>query len=264
MILNVLMGKKGTVKRGEKTGPGKEMSVLEHLGELRSRLLFSLFALIIGTIVVFSFYDHIYRFFFIPFLKLRVMSFPGNEKLFINTLFEGFTTKLKLSVIVGAILSSPVHLYNILAFTFPGLRPVEKKVFILSLLSSFVLIVGSVYYSYFKIIPIAIQFLTSRGFVPRDIGLLLNYQKNVLYVLQFIIITLVIFQLPIVLEITMIFGLIKRRRIVRASRFVIVGIFVLSALLTPPDFISQVAIALPLILLFFITIGIAKIFSFGE
>ena len=122
----------------------------------------------------------------------------------------------------------------------------------------------SAYYAYYQIIPISIAFLTNTGFIPERVGLLLNYQKNIFYVFRFMLVTLILFQLPIILEVLMVVSLVKRRTLMRTSRFFVVGIFVLSALMTPPDFISQVSVALPLILLFFLTILIAKIFHFGE
>ena len=76
--------------------------------------------------------------------------------------------------------------------------------------------------------------------------------------------TIVLFQTPIVLELLMIMNILKRKTLLRASKYVIVGFFVLSAALTPPDFISQLSLALPLVGLFFLSILIAKIFRFGD
>jgi sec-independent protein translocase protein TatC len=83
-------------------------------------------------------------------------------------------------------------------------------------------------------------------------------------IFQFLLITIIIFQLPIILEILMIMNLLGRRALLRASRFIVIGIFVLAAIVTPPDFISQVSLALPLVGLFFLTILIARIFNFGK
>jgi sec-independent protein translocase protein TatC len=241
-----------------------EMGVLEHLRELRRRIIVSLLFLLVAAAAAYVFYRRIYLFFLAPFANLPPLSFPGVEKLFVGSLLEGFSTRLRLSIVAGIVLSSPVHLYNLIAFVFPGLRPREKRVFLVSLIVSLVLVVGAVYYSYYEIIPLVIRFLSGELFVPREVGLLLDYQRNFFYLLQFMLISLAVFQLPLLLEIAMIFGLLKRRRLLRASRYVIVGIFAMAAVLTPPDFVSQLAIALPLILLYFLTIGIAKLFSFGE
>jgi sec-independent protein translocase protein TatC len=245
-----------------KRNPSKEMPLLGHLRELRFRLIVSIAAALAGAIVAFIFYEAIVAVLFRPFRLLNRSS--GEELLFVNTIFEGFLIKLKVALISGVILSFPVHLYNIIGFVFPGLQRREKKVILVSLISSFVLIAVSFYYGYFKVIPISISFLTSSGFIPEDTGLLLNFGKNIFYIFQFILITILMFQLPIILEILMIMNIVKRKALLKSSKFVIVGIFVLAAVLTPPDFISQVSIALPLVLLFFLTILIAKIGRFGE
>ena len=109
-----------------------------------------------------------------------------------------------------------------------------------------------------------LRFLTSSKFIPFNVGLLLNYTKNIFYILQFIFIALVIFQTPIILELLLISNVVKRKALLKMSKYIIILIFVLSALLTPPDFISQVSLATPLIVLYFLTILIAKIFRFGE
>ena len=133
-----------------------------------------------------------------------------------------------------------------------------------AILSSAVLIAGSFYLSYFKIIPFSIGFLMTVGFIPNDVGVLLNFNQNIFYIVQFIVISMVLFQLPIILEMLLALNLISRKKLLASSRFIIIGILVLSALVTPPDFISQVSISVPLIILFFLTIGIAKIFNWGD
>ena len=140
----------------------------------------------------------------------------------------------------------------------------EKKVILIAVSVSFCLIVFSFYYGYFNVIPISIGFLSSSGFIPEDVGLLLNYGKNIFVIFQFLMITVILFQLPIILEILMIMNVLSRKTLLKASRFIVIGIFVLSAIVTPPDFVSQISIALPLIGLFFLTILIARIFNFGK
>ncbi len=242
---------------------GDDQTFLEHLIELRRRVISSLIAVLIAAVLCFIFYDAIFRFFFGPFEVLDGPEFTGNT-LFINSLFEGFLTKLKISLLTGLILSLPVHLYNVVKFVFPGLRAKEQKIVKITLAASFLLIAGSLYYGYNKILPLSIRFLTSSGFIPTEVGLLLNYGQNIFYILQFLLIALVIFQLPLVIELTMILNIVSRRTMLKISKFFIFGVFILSAILTPPDLISQVSIALPLIGLYYLTILIARIFHFGE
>lgn len=244
----------------------EEKHIFEHLLELRKRLIVSLLAALAASVVCFIFYDRILSFLFSPFSKIKAgeQLLQEGKVLFVNTIFEGFLIKLKIALLSGFILSAPVHLFNIVRFVFPGLTPKEKKVIVISLAASFVLVVSSFFYSYYKVIPISIQFLTGSGFIPKNTGLLLNFGRNIFYIFQFLIISIILFQLPILLEILMIMNVVRRKSLLKISRFVIVGVFVLAAVVTPPDFISQLSLAIPLVLLYFLTILIAKIFRFGE
>jgi sec-independent protein translocase protein TatC len=250
------------VRMEAETSKIKNMTLWGHLKELRRRLLFSALGILIGSIIAFLFFQFIIGALFKPFEGIEAARTQG--QLFINTIFEGFVTKLKLSILTGLVISFPVHLFNAICFIFPGLHRREKRITIIGLSVSFILIVFSFYYSYSKIVPISVRFLTSKNFIPDQVGLLLNYSKNIFYVVQFLFITLVVFQVPIVLEILLITNVITRKQLLKSSRFIIIGIIVMSALLTPPDFISQVSLATPLIVLFFLTILVAKIFKFGE
>ncbi len=132
------------------------------------------------------------------------------------------------------------------------------------IIAGFLLIGFNAYCGYFRVIPISIAFLTNSGFIPQNVGMLLNFGKNIFYIFRFLLITLILFQIPVILEVLMAMNILRRQALLKANRFVIVGIFLLSALLTPSNFISQVSRALPMIVLFFLTILIGKIFRFGE
>ncbi|MEW5818304.1 MAG: twin-arginine translocase subunit TatC [Spirochaetota bacterium] len=237
------------------------MTILEHIKELRKRIIISLCAITCCGILAYILYAPIVTILFKPFELINSMN--TENKLFVTTLFEGFLTKIKISAVAGIILSFPVHLYNFIRFVFPGLTSKEKKVIVIGLSVSFILILISFYYSYFKVIPLSVKFLMSTGFIPARVGMILNFEKNIFYILQFIFISLVVFQTPILLELLLIMNVFSRKALLKASRFVIVGIFVAAAILTPPDFISQLSLAVPLVVLYFLTILIAKIFRFG-
>jgi sec-independent protein translocase protein TatC len=243
--------------------PAGDMTLLEHIKDFRFRIISSVVAIFIFSVVAYIFYQDLILILFKPF-EILEGSIGTNNSLFISTLFEGFVTKIKLSFFAGIIFSFPVHLYNFIRFIFPALKYSEKKVIIIALATSLLLVFFSFYYSYANLIPISVRFLTSSGFIPSKVGVILNFEKNVFYILQFIFISLIVFQFPIILELLLMVNLLKRKSLLRMSRFIMVGIFILSALLTPPDFVSQVGLSLPLILLFFLTIFIAKIFKFGE
>lgn len=238
------------------------MTILSHLKGLRRCLIISAIALILGFILAFPFYERI-----IDFLVTPLLGVSGSEEgnvLFINSIAEGMLVKLKISALAGVILSSPVHLVNILSFVLPGLLKKEKKILLITLFSSLILVLGSFFYSYKSIIPVSVAFLTGQVFIPDNTGMLLGFSGNIFYILQFIMMTLVVFQLPIVLEILLILNVVKRKTLLHLGRYVIVLFFLISAVLTPPDFITQVGLALPMTVLYYLTLAIAGIFKFGE
>ena len=126
------------------------------------------------------------------------------------------------------------------------------------------LVVAIFYYGYYYMVPISVRFLTGAGFVPDKVGILLNYGKNIFYVFQLLMLTMIVMQLPVVVEVLMILNVIKRRSLLKSSRYIIFAIFIIAAVFTPPDFISQLCVAIPLIALFFLTLLIARICHFGE
>jgi sec-independent protein translocase protein TatC len=238
----------------------KYMHIFQHLRELRKRLIISLITFSIFFILAFFIYDYIVDL----FIKFYSSSSLGDNKLFVNSIVEGMTTQIKVALITGLILSIPMHLYNIIAFTFPGLEAKEKRYIIIALVCSFILIILSIYLSYFKILPISIEFLTNGGFIPDDVGLLLNYKTNLFYALYFVFCSIIAFQSPIIFVMLMAFNIIKRKDALKFSRYIVVVIFIISAIVTPPDVVSQVGLALPLVILYFLAILVAKIFKFGE
>lgn len=239
----------------------KQMHIFEHLRELRKRLVVSLIAFLIAVIFAFLIYDTIADL----FIQFYSASIEGDgSSLFVNSVVEGITTKFKIALVIGLTFSMPMHLYNIIAFIFPALEKKEKRTITISLIFSFLLIILSVYLSYFKILPVSIKFLTTSGFIPTDVGLLLNYNTNLFYALYFVFWSVIAFQTPLIFVLLMAFNLVKRKAALKASRYIIVIIFVMAAIVTPPDVVSQVGLALPLVILFFFALLIAKIFKFGE
>jgi sec-independent protein translocase protein TatC len=249
------------VRERTESAPADEMTLLEHLTDLRRRVIGSAAAILVCTIPAFIFYDQIVAILFRPFEFIEGAA--SGPRLFVTTLFEGFVAKIRISLLAGLIFSLPVHLYNGIRFVFPALTTRERRVLVAALFSSFVLIVVSVYYSYFSIVPISVRFLTGSGFIPPKVGLILGYEKNIFFALQLMFASLIVFQVPVLLEILLFMGIVTRRLLLKASRFVIVAVFIVAAVLTPPDFLSQVAVAIPLAGLYFLTILIAKIFGFG-
>ncbi len=243
------------------SNPGKVMPLIEHIRELRRLILQSLAAFVVCFGASFVFANQIAGLFTRQFASVAS---AVESTLVVTTIVEGFSSQIKVAVYAGLILSSPVLIFNLLRFIFPGLERKQRRLIIWCLAASFCLVVFGAYLAYFRIVPLAIRFLTNPYFVPKNVGYLLNYQTNIFYVFSFILWSLAAMQMPLVMEILLMMGVLKRKAVFKASRFVIVGILVLSAVITPPDFISQLGVALPLTLLYFLALLIAKIFKFGE
>ena len=131
------------------------------------------------------------------------------------------------------------------------------------MVASFILLLLGFFYSYYSVIPLSVQFLVSAEFIPTGVGLLLNFQRNVFFVCLFLIIFLIVFQTPILLVVLMMTGIVTRRRLLSISRYVVVFIFALSAVVTPPDVISQISLAVPMVGMFFLSILVGRMLKFG-
>ena len=242
------------------------MPFLQHAAELRRRLIISLLAALAAAIACYAFYESVLAVLLRPLDAVPDLSAAdggGDAYLFINTIFEGFLVRVKVSLIAGVVLSMPVHLYNVVRFIFPGLTLRERRAISGALAASFVLLLAGFLYSYYSVIPLSVRFLVSSGFTPPGVGLLLNFGRNVFFVFQFLLVFLLVFQIPIVLVVLMMTGVVTRRALLRASRYAVVVIFALSAVVTPPDVVSQVSLAVPMVAMFFLSILVAKMFGFG-
>jgi sec-independent protein translocase protein TatC len=245
-----------------KQNPQKEMSFLEHLEELRRRIIVSLVVYACFFVVLFVYYEQTIAIFTELFVPLKS---ELSTKLFVTTITEGFLVQLKVSATLALLCSFPIHLINGAQFVFPALNKKTKTVATLALLVSFVLACGGAFLAYRYIIPWSIRFLGSPPFLPNSVGILLNLRQNISYVVSFIFWTVLVFQTPLLLLFLLGTGILERRTLFKASRYVIVLIFIIAAIITPSvDPVSQCLIALPLLLLYFLTILVAKIFRLGE
>jgi len=251
---------KNKINTGEELLP--EMALREHLKELRNVVIVSFVSLAIFSAISLYFFDPIVRFLYAPFKVITGLK--TEDTLFVNFLFEGFLTKLKISIMSGLTLSIPIIIFMIVRFVLPALHKRERRVLFAAIITGALLVLLGFYYGYYSILPLTVKFFTNRGFLPDNVGFMLNYQKNILYIFRFILLIMISFQFPILLESLMILKVVERRALFRASKFVIVLVFIAAAMITPPDFISQCIIAAPLIALYFLAILIAKLFGFGE
>lgn len=221
----------------------KEMSFLEHLEELRRRILKSLFAVVVGAIAVYFFSDKL----------VDIVSAPLTEVgVYFKAPTEAFLVRLKLSIFAGAVVAIPIIFYQVWMFVGPGLLKSEVKIVIPIVLSStiFFLIGGG--FCFFYVIPLAIKFLL--GFATENMQPMIMIGDYVSFVGMMVLAFGLVFELPVASFILGRLGVINHKIMGKGRRFAVVGILILGAVLTPPDVISQLLLAGPLYLLYEISI----------
>jgi sec-independent protein translocase protein TatC len=235
------------------------LPLLGHLRVLRGVLFRTVLWIGLGGGVVFALFDAVVG----VFLQLFPHTATHNS-VFMHHIFEGFSVRLKLSAIGGIVLASPAWVLDWLTFIIPGLKRRERVWLLAGLLAAVVLAVLGAVVAYRVILPLSIQILTGFSFVPDSVGVMLNYQHSVLYAVKFVAYSVLVFQFPIVLMALMGLGVLKRRSLLKASRYSVIGIFIVSAILTPPDIVSQLGLAAPLVGLYGATVLIAYALRIGS
>lgn len=230
--------------------------LLEHLIEFRRRLVWSLCAWIVASGASYLFVDHIYGFLMQPLAD----SFGEGQsrRLIYTSLPETFFTYMKLSMFAGFFLSFPVIASQIYGFIAPGLYRKERWVLLPYLVVSPLLFFAGAALAYYQVFPMAWQFFISfespQGALPMAIELEAKVADYLSLVMQVLIAFGFAFQLPVVLTLMARVGLVKAKSLARARKFALIGVVSAAAVLTPPDVISQIALAIPLYLLYELSI----------
>jgi len=223
--------------------------LLDHLIELRTRLVRSIFALLVGFGVCFYFADPIIGFLVQPLKD----AFPeGEGQLIFTKLPEVFFVELKVGLFAGFMLSFPIIANQLWAFIAPGLYASEKKAFLPFLIATPVLFLGGAALAYFVVMPTAFRWFLGFGGTAGglEIQALPSAGDYLSLVMQFILAFGLTFLLPVLLMLLHRAGIVSREQLVGARRYVIVGVVALAAIVTPPDPGSQIILAIPLLLLF--------------
>jgi len=241
------------LRRRQKNRRGGHMTVVEHLDELRTRLLISLGAFLALSIVAFMFYDPIFDFIIDPLCSLPADKLgPQGCKLNQFTPMEGFQVRLKLTAMVGAILSSPVWLYQLWAFIVPGLTRKEKRYAIPFVASSVSLFMAGATFAYL-LMPTGLRVLIGLG--GENLVPTLRADSYVNFVGLMLIAFGVTFELPLVLLFLGLAGVIDTSLLRKHRKGAIVGIAALAAVVTPSqDPYTMLAMAVPLYLFYELTI----------
>jgi sec-independent protein translocase protein TatC len=234
------------------------MPLLDHLIELRNRLLWSSGALILAFIVCYQFKETIYRFLQHPLAEAFAGQGEAGRRMIFTALTEAFFTYLKVSFWAALCIAFPVIAVQIWKFVAPGLYKNERRAFLPYLFATPVLFIMGAALAYFVVIPIAFKFFLSFETPGGDGSLPIVSEPKVNEYLSLVMTLLfgfgVAFQLPVLLTLMARAGLVTSAGLLSKWRYAFVGMFGVAAVLTPPDVISQICLAVPLILLYFASI----------
>lgn len=222
------------------------MSVVDHLSELRTRLVIAIVAIIIGTLGAYYYVEDI----------LQILVAPAG-KLYYTKPTEAFFTYMKISLVAGCIVSSPVWFYQSWAFIVPALSKGEKRVTFMVVPTAVVLFVVGVLFSYYLVLPMAIQFFI--GFGTDELQPLFSIGQYIDFVIAFILPFGITFELPLILIALGVLGILSSDRLREYRKMFILLAFIIGAAISPtPDMLSQTMIAGPMILLYEISYGVLR------
>jgi sec-independent protein translocase protein TatC len=234
-----------------------QMPFTEHLEELRRRLIYCAIAVGVGFVVCYFFKETIFAWLMKPLLKALPAS--QGRKLIYTAPHEAFLTYLKVSFIGGVALSIPVILYQFWRFVAPGLYEHEKRYLYPVVILSTLFFVGGAMFGYFVVFPYGFQFFTS--FATDSISPMISTREFLSFSTRLLFAFGLIFELPLVSFFLAKLGILRASFLRKQRKYAIVLIFVIAALLTPPDVFTQILMAGPLLILFESSVWIAHIFG---
>jgi sec-independent protein translocase protein TatC len=234
----------------------RQMPLLDHLIELRNRLMWACGAIFVGFMICYLFADHIYAFLVQPLAD--IYQGQTGRRMIYTGLTEAFFTYLKVAFWAGAFLTFPVVAAQLWMFIAPGLYRNEKQAFLPFLIATPILFFMGGAIAYYVVFPLAwrffVSFETAGGPETLPIELEARVGEYLSLVMKLIFAFGLSFQLPVALTLMGRVGLVSSDALSRNRKFAIVGVFVVAAIITPPDIISQVTLAIPILILYEISI----------
>ena len=245
--------RRSLIPRRRRRRPVASMSVLEHLGELRTRLIVSLVAFVALSVVGFIFYEPIAELIRRPYCRLpEDLQGPQGCKLIVTKALGAFEFRLKLTALVGLTLASPVWLYQLWAFIVPAFTPREKRYAVPFVLSSVLLFAVGVVAAYFTL-PRGLQFLVAIG--GEEVVPFLQAEDYLNFVGLMILAFGLMFELPLLLIFLGLIDVVSVEQLRRGRRIAIVGLVALAAVVTPSqDPYTLLVLSIPLYGLYEVTI----------
>ncbi len=233
----------------------KKLPLTSHLKELRDRLIFSFIAIGLGFVLCYALKEILFDILAAPLLEMMP---PGGSLIF-TSVAEAFFTYMKVALIAGLMLASPFVLYQIWAFVAPGLYRNEKRYVVPFVSLGSLFFAMGILFGYFVAIPFGFKFLLS--YATDFIKPMPSMKEYLSFSIKFLLAFGLVFEFPVVLLLLAKIGVIDAKTLARQRKYAILLIFVFAAVMTPPDIISQVLMALPLMGLYELSILLAKLFG---
>jgi sec-independent protein translocase protein TatC len=233
----------------------KKLPLTTHLQELRKRLILSFIAVGAGFVFCYAFAESIFDILAAPLIKMM----PNGGSLIFISVPEAFFTYMKVAFIAGLILASPFVLYQIWAFVAPGLYRHEKKYVVPFVLAGSFFFALGILFGYFVALPVGFKFLL--GYATDFIKPMPSMKEYLSFSIKFLLAFGLVFEFPVVLVLLARIGVVDAKTLARQRKYAILLIFIFAAVMTPPDLISQVLMALPLMGLYELSILLSKIFG---
>ena len=246
-----------------------KMTIWEHIGELRRRLMRAALALGGGAVVCWTFREQLLGWVTTPYATAWRERFPelvkAGQSPELQTLApaDAFVNYMQLSLVGGVIIAAPVIFYQLWAFISPGLYSREKRYIIPFVLFSTTLFLSGIAFAYYVALPFSFPFFFSLlGSVGGDSGIVLTSKPTMEYYLDFAEHMLLafgfVFELPLFIGFLALAGIVTPQQLVKFSRYAIVGAFIVGAFVTPgPEISSQIAVSGALVALYFLSVGLA-------
>ena len=229
------------------------MPFMEHLGELRVRIMRAMYGLLAGTVIALPFSERIVDWLARPITRL------GYELVF-TAPAEAFWVQMKVGLIAGVFVAAPVILWQVWAFIAPGLHGHEKKYAVPFVLIGSVMFLAGGAFSLFVVTPYALTFLLS--YARPGLKPMITIQNHIDFLLKFTLAFGAVFELPLALTLLARMGVVNARMLAKNRKYAILGAFVAGAVLTPtPDAFNQALMAGPLIILYEVGIVCARVFG---
>lgn len=223
------------------------MPFLAHLAELRKRLLLALAALAAATTASFSFTETLAEYMMHPVAGLSFVYLSPPEL---------FLAYVRIAVLAGLVISSPIILFQIWVFVRPGLLKRERRAVLAGLFAGAVFFAAGAAFSFFVILPFTLRFFLQ--YATERIEAVFSFGEYVGFVTSLVLSFGIAFELPVLTAILAALGVVTGSALAKARRYAVLLVFILAAILTPPDVVSQILLALPMLFLFELSVIVAR------